>query len=554
MYVENNSPAICKAPRGVAGLFWTGLILLTLGSAKAQVFPLMGQTWAFVNGPTEDTHIAQSISEFAASTVIVAQFNGNGTADIRYANLQGRFFRSTTEALEAVEIGLRSNVLRQSSRFTASRQPFPDTAFSCDSELARLSTSLRYNAYFINGESVTPKRDAREWQWFYDPPECYASRQATPQDRQEMELCQSHWCTHPIEDPANPAQEACKDDFTECRYVIEETTHKIKASTGYFWNLHLFPKVVLHPKQHITGRIIKEVSLTEEEAQAMRQRAAGNPRDEDLKPYLNPVLDDSLSVYFSGQFLGPAGNPDGVWSINLDIPAQGDGATGYSHDPASAYRIASFDDWVGLRKALLLPFAQSDEEREFLSALDVRCPGWIMMDRWIGERAFTVREGLSVTLPDVLPPETADPAWRHMRQERVLVDGGWQVRTIVEENRVLAGQKALIRNVNFPYGDFFWKGCPDWEDGALRLTKAQIVRFLSRPVPTCNLATLSAAPNIYRRMEARFRRPDEGTERQLAARRSEEALFQFNRTKSKERPEGLRCPETPLDQLVRRLP
>ena len=186
---------------------WPGaaLIALALGGAQAQVLPLVGQTWVFVNGPTEDTHIAQSISDFAASSVIVAQFNTNGTADIRYANLQGRFFRSTTEALMAVDQALRFNVLRQSRLFKVSRQPFPDSAFSCDAELERLSTLLRYNGFFINGEPVNPRRGTSEQQWLYDPPECYASRPATPQDRQEMELCQNGWCTHPIEDPANPA-------------------------------------------------------------------------------------------------------------------------------------------------------------------------------------------------------------------------------------------------------------------------------------------------------------------------------------------------------------
>jgi hypothetical protein len=525
---------------------------LTLGQPRD--FPLVGQTWVFVNGPTEDTHIVESIAAFAASTVIVAHFNGNGTADLRYANLQGRFFRSTREALAAVEQDLRFHVLRQSRLFEASRRPFPDTLFSCDAELARLSTMLRYNGFYINGERVNPRRPASEEQWFHDPPECHATRPSTLQDREEMALCQSGWCVSPIEDPARPSNEACKEDFSECRYAVEESAHKVKSSTRYFWNLHLFPRIVFHPKQHITGRIIKEESLSEEEALALRKRAIDHPQDEDLKPYLNPVLDDSLSVYFSGQFLGPAGHADGVWSLSLDIPTEGEGATGYSHDPPAAYRIASFDDWRGLRKALLLPFAESDEEREFLANLDTRCPGWMLMDRWIGERAFSIKEGLAVTLPDVLPPETVDPTWRRMRQERVQVDGGVQVRTIVTENRVLDGQRALVRNLDFPYGDYFWKGCPDWGEGTPRMTKAQVLRFLAQPVSTCNLASLAQAPDLYRRLAMRFRQVNEVEERALANRRAQEAEFQYHRTKDKERPEGMRCPESPIDRFVRRLP
>jgi hypothetical protein len=81
-----------------------------------------------------------------------------------------------------------------------------------------------------------------------------------------------------------------------------------------------------------------------------------------------------------------------------------------------------------------------------------------------------------------------------------------------------------------------------------------VVRLLARPVPTCNLGSLARAPEIYRRLGMRFRRPDEEEERRMASRRAEEALFQYERTRNKERPEGLRCPESHLDQLVRRLP
>lgn len=550
--MKHPSNAFRNGAWGIAILMGSMLSGLALGQPRD--FPFVGQTWVFVNGPTEDTHIVESISGFAASSVIVAHFYGNGTADLRYANLQGRYFRSTTEALAAVEQGLRLNVLRQSRLFEVSRRPFPDTLFSCDTELARLSTLLRYNGYFINGEKVNPRRPASEWQWFHDPPECFASRPSTLVDREDMELCQNGWCTHPIDDPAQPSQEACKEDFSECRYAIEEGTHQRKGSTRFFWNLHIFPKIVFHPKQHITGRIIKEESLSEEEALALRKRAIDNPRDEDLKPYLNPVLDDSLSVYFSGQFLGPVGPPDAVGSVSLDLPAEGEGATGYFHDPPAAYRIASLDDWVGLRRALLLPFADNDEERDFLAHLDTRCPGWMQKDRWIGEQAFSVREGLAVTLPDVLPSETADPSWRWMKQERVQVEGGYQVRTTLVENRVLDGQKALVRDLDFPYGDYFRKGCPDWEDGTPRMTKAQAIRFLARPVSTCNLSTLAQAAEIYRRLGMRFRNANEEEERTLADKRAAEAEFQYNRTKDKERPEGIRCPESPLDQLVRRLP
>src|SRR5512135_3142984 len=78
----------------------------------AQDFPLLGQTWVFLNGPTEDTHIVRSLANFAPSSVIVAEFNSDGTANMRYSNFSGRFMKSTTEALDSIETDLRSHVLR----------------------------------------------------------------------------------------------------------------------------------------------------------------------------------------------------------------------------------------------------------------------------------------------------------------------------------------------------------------------------------------------------------------------------------------------------------
>lgn len=302
-----------------------------------------------------------------------------------------------------------------------------------------------------------------------------------------------------------------------------------RPSSRMFWNVHIYPRVILHPRHPATGRIMKEITMTEEDAVAKRQEALDNASDQNLKPYLNPVLDDSASVYFSGQFLWPDAGPDGVWSISMDVTPEGDGATGFYHDPPAAYRIQSLSDAAGLQSALLLPFAKGQEEQGFLAELDQRCSGWGGKDRVIGQKAFSVQSDLSVVLPDILPAETSDPAWTLTRQEKVAVDGGWQIRTIVEENSTLEGQTALVRNPDFPYGDYFWKGCPDLEDETFKITKSQLARILASPVPTCNASTLAQAEGIYRRIQGLFTRPEEADEKDLAGRRADEAAFLWRR-------------------------
>ncbi len=519
----------------------------------SQDFPLKGQTWVFVNGPNEETHIVKSVSDFAPSSVIVAKFNEDATADIHYANLSGRFCRSTAEAIDTIISELRKNVLLHSKLFQASKRNFPDTAYSCDAELVRLAGMLRYNRYVVNGNEVKPNSNPSSWQWLFDPPECYATRPAREQDKQEKDLCENHWCVDPTPDPTIPFQETCNDTYTECHQVIEESALKTRASMRTFWNLHLFPNIILHPRHPATERIIKEISLSEQEAENFRQQAIENPNNQDLKIYLNPVMDDSASVYFSGQFLTPALNPYQIGSLSLDIQPEGEGASGYTHDPPMALRIASVDDWTGLQKALLLPFSRDENEKQFLENIDTRCPGWVTADRLIGQKAFEVKSGLDVTLPDVLPTETQDPSWKKVRQERVLVNGGFEVKTIVDDDRMITGQMALVKNLDFPYGDHFWKGCPDLPDTFFKLTKSQAARLLNFPVPTCNLSTLSISADFHRNLKSRFNSVDDAKEIEMANQRALEAEFQFDRTKNKERPADIICPDTPLDIIIREM-
>ena len=198
--------------------------------------------------------------------------------------------------------------------------------------------------------------------------------------------------------------------------------------------------------------------MSEDEAEANRQKALADPGNDSLKIYLNPVFDDSASVYFSGQFIWEEETPATVSSISLEVTPQDEGSTGFSHDPPVAYRIESLDDEEGLQKALLLPFAHDDEEKVFLENLDGNCPGFAFKDEWIGGQAFAVKSGLEVTLPDLLPPQTTDPLWKKVTQEKVQVDGGFEIKTTVVDDKILTDQIALVRTPIFSTGIISGKG------------------------------------------------------------------------------------------------
>ena len=405
----------------------------------------------------------------------------------------------------------------------------------------------------VNGKEISPTATETEWTWDLSLPTCYASHPASEVDKEEKDLCEGGWCSDPTPDPKDPYPEACDDAYTECRHYVDESLIKTKASEIQFWNLHIPAKIVMHPKHHSTGRIMKEVSMTEEEADAMRKVAIANPDEDKYKPYLNPVFDDSASVYFSGQFLAIAGAASSLSELNFDLQAKSDGASSYSHDPAKAYRIRTLGDKEGLQAALLMPFAKNDDEKEWLRNLDINCPGWQYNDTRIGERAFTIVDSVDATLPDVIPNSPTDEKWKTLRQEKVpLPSGGYFVRNFYDDARILKAQKSIVRNNKFLYSDYFWKGCPDLENLTFKYTKSQIAQFLNLPVPVCNLKSLIFSPALYRAFSGIFSNPNEKREKALADKRVQEAQFLYKRNSKRERPETYTCPETALDILLSR--
>jgi hypothetical protein len=506
----------------------------------------------FINGPSEETHIVKSVSDFNPSKVLVTTFKPDGKADVRYANLSGVFCRSTAEALDSIYKQLLTNFAPK-SLVSSTLRTFPDTAYSCDEALKKLSNGGHFTQFFINDVAVSPTLSETDWHWTYSEPTCYASRAGTAQDQQDKDLCQDGWCSDPTPDPKSPYQEACNEDYTECRHYVDESQLKAKPSTTHFWNLHIPAKIVLHPKHHSTGRIMKEVSMDEAEAAAMRSKALDQPSVDQYKPYLNPVFDDSASVYFSGQFLATSASAASTWELNFDIPAPSEGASSFSHDPARAYRIRSFNDKEGLQAALLMPFAKNDVEREWVKNVDMNCPGWQYNDARIGERAFTIRDDIDATLPDVITSNPTDERWKKVRQEKVPTQqGGFFIRTYYEDDRVLTGQKALVRNTSFPYSDYFWKGCPDLESPPFKLTKSQLAAVLNMPIPQCNLPSLFYSPDIFGAIANTFSKPSEELERNLAQKRLQEARALFGRSINRQRLSEAACPETALDLLVQR--
>lgn len=406
----------------------------------------------------------------------------------------------------------------------------------------------------VNDQAVTPS--ASPTAWHATPPSCYASRQRIATDDIDEMACEAGWCATLME---KPYHEVCSPTLPECRAYIEEEAMQTRVENRFYWNLHVFPSIVFHPRHHTNGRIMKEINLTEPEAIALRKQAVDNPTREDLKPYLNPVLDDSASVYFSGQFLTPL-NPAQTWSISLSIPPSTPGATSFAHDPPVMFRIPrmpgpaaldrnSTDDvTLALQSALLRPFAKDSREDDFVANLDRNCPFWKVHDDAIGQRAFTVRRDVTATLPDDLPTDPYDTRWKTTETQGT--------RTVLRDARTLENQLAIVRNRDLVYSDYWWKGCPVVEEGSLRMTKKQAMDFLTEPIPTCNLEELSRALySIYTPIYYMFHRDGDERENHFAWKRMTEVDFYVRRAGGRLYDLNYaNCPETRVSRLLRGSP
>src|SRR4051812_30870869 len=207
-------------------IHWIFPILIISKFSFAQTeFPLTGQTWVFVNGATEESHVVRSISDFSPSKVIVASFLSTNKALVRFANLSGVYCRSTAEALDSINEQLFKNpaiTVAPSSTLRA----FPDTAYSCDEEILKLSHGSHFTKFVINNLEVSPTATVTDWHWSFNEPVCYASRPAIAQDKEDKDLCQDGWCSDPTPSPTDPYQEACNDTYTECRHYVDESLLK----------------------------------------------------------------------------------------------------------------------------------------------------------------------------------------------------------------------------------------------------------------------------------------------------------------------------------------
>jgi hypothetical protein len=535
---------------------WIIPIVLILKSGYAQNrFPLIGQTWVLINGPTERTHIVKSITNFAPSKVLVVNFISQSaseiTIDVRWASLEGIPLRSTSEAIDSAYSQLKKNFSVSKNLAYAYYNPFPDTSYSCEPQLRKLF-GAGFRHYVVNDQDIDPR--AAPTLWYPTPPSCYASRSKSAGDVVDNMACEGEWCAT-LE--AQQHHEVCHPTRNECRSYIDEDAMTTHVENQFYWNLHIFPKIVYHPRHHATGRIMTEVSMDAAQAETAKKNAIANPGLDNLKPYLNPILDDSASVFFSGQFRTPA---SGAQFVSLDIPAIAPGGTTFTHDPAIMYRISSMpgpgsfdrsstsDLSRAIQAALLRPFAKNTQDDQFIREIDTRCPTWRYYDDDLGKNAFAIRNDVTATLPDALPADPYDSRWKVQVKEGD--------NTYLRDARTLDNQMAIVRNRDIIYSDYWWKGCPEKAFSSFKMTKKQLLDFITEPVPTCNLIELQqSVDRIYGKIYSIFRADRDENEATLAYRRMSEADFQVKRFGSKIHDfKYENCPETTVSQLLRRMP
>jgi len=515
-------------------------------------FPLENQTWVLMNGG--NINIVKSMFDFDPLKVIIVMFKKNNLAKVTYANLSNKYFRSTSEAMDFIlsEFGKnRFNVSESEKIYKASYQPFPDDEFSCMEGLRNLSKTGVYQKFSVNKKEMGISALSQTL-WFDKEPECFAVRGFIHGIDTKKTSCQNGWCANDLAGSTNDPREndVCNQALGVCQNFA--TNYEKRQSKSMFWNLHVFPRVIWNPRHHITGRIIVEDSYEDYEMDSLRNDAIANKGDELKKKFLNPQFSQDESVIFSAQFGIPEGlSPSQIIELNFDLKGS-DEKTSYYHSPTRAYRVSSFSAISEIKKAILLPFAD-ENNFEWVENLDMNCPGWQSSDKRIGERAFNIVGDLSVSYGENIPQNVIDPTWFEYEQKIIEGPDG-EVKTVWERKMKgkLDGQTAIVRNPDFPYQDYWWKGCPDMPaDSRVPYTKKQIKSVLYTNIPKCDPSKFHNYNIIYRYFGYYvFNSKQDPEESKLALKRSNQAMAFANKFGTSRAPAARECSDSPIDVVA----
>jgi hypothetical protein len=251
--------------------------------------------------------------------------------------------------------------------------------------------------------------------------------------------------------------EYCDDHYYYKKIIDPKALDYKTANLGY-WQVHIYPEVWYYPRDFTTGKplIHDDLKLPFDSASARKSLSINNPNDNDLKYWRDPYLSDSASTIISFAFVedGRMTERESIWLSGSAIGSK----IAYEHFPPKMYNVGKFgQNNSAIRKAALMLYSNGENEEYMARTLETRCPGWAVYDEANARDLFPYR----------------------------LRDGN-----------------VYKRDWSADDGIYRYDNCPCSKESALGgKTKAQIRKFILKPVPTCQYEDMDYALNFYKRMK-----------------------------------------------------
>lgn len=491
-------------------------------------FPLWGSTWFIAQGENQRV-LYPSVSPLEPRSAILVQFTGQQPHSVvlRWANLNHRDYAVTSDLLSDIKAQLISRPhlavsqteINRQSYVDINYQTFDDTTWSCDEAI--LSADTRFTRFYrdVNGqtEELDQTRDADRLRtsplYTAAKPICYGRRAATANDRDLFINCTEGKCFFERPLAGDESFEPYCDDFNKYMptYSCYEAIGPLRPRTQGlgFWTVHLYPEVVYLCREPETGKPILDPAIcppmTAQEAILRKKQSLDNPADLNLQRYRNPYLSDSASTIISFSFVDD-GTPDSPLRARPYIWLSGSrmgSPIPFEHYPNRMFRV---DQDADLDQAILLTYTESPLQEQNIRTLDIRCPGWRVVDEQNGFRFY--------------PP--------------ALRQGG--------RYRPAPG---------LDKGNYIYNGCPaSPKSDIFNLTPVQIRRLVQQPPPMCAWRSMTRALGLYRIAERYLTAPAD--QRLVAGRIAQmrEVMTRRGRIAYNPRAETA-CPEHPIDVFFR---
>jgi hypothetical protein len=247
--------------------------------------------------------------------------------------------------------------------------------------------------------------------------------------------------------------EYCDDQYF---YKLVDSLDSKTENLGY-WQVHAYPEVAYYPRDPSSGQpiIFKDLAFGIDSAMVRKKRSLDNPNNNDLKYYRDPYLSDSASTIISFAFIDDGGialnQRQSIWLSGSAIGSK----ISFEHYPNKMYSATA----LGLETAVRMLYSNGEGEEIFARTLEDRCPGWNAVDQINGM--------------DIFPPAKRS-----------------------------ANGTSYERDWSVDDGVYLYDECPCARQSDLGgKTKAEIRRFIFKPVPTCSYEDITRAESFYIRMQ-----------------------------------------------------